>query len=407
MPARLVERFRVAFFRRFLSLLLAAIAVSEWVILVRISKRAGLTVPLSLHVLVPLGFFLVNRALSARLRELPSGRIASAYAAFAFTCVFGGVIVGVAELGWAIAKLGAVPAVRAAGLVPVAAASGWDAMFALLVDAGLAGLAGLFLFGYTAGGRALVTTFRRVQVRGLAKSLTGFRIVHLSDLHVGAFLRLDELRTHVERVNALAPDLICITGDLVDRAETCEAAFPVLADLRARHGVLVTLGNHDVAAGADGVEAALRSLTPFTVLRNARVELRPEGEPLVVVGLDDLGRDWARGVLEHPALPSLVEDVPSEVPLIVLTHRPDCFDQAAEAGANLVLAGHTHGGQLALPTLGGKRMRNLAEFITRYHRGVYERGASTLIVSNGLGFTGQRVRLFTPREIGCIELGRA
>ncbi len=407
MLARFLERFRLTFFRWFLPLLLAAIAASEWVILVRVARRFGVAVPGGMHALAPVGLFVVNRALAARLRVAPGGRIASAYAAFAFTCVFGGVLVGVAELAWALARLGAVPAVRAAGVVPVALTSGWEPTFEALVDLGLLGLAGLFLFGYTGGRHALVTSLRRVPVHGLAPSLDGFRIVHLSDLHVGAFLGLAELREHVARVNALAPDLICITGDLVDRVETCETAFPVLAGLRARHGVLVTLGNHDVAAGADAVAAALRSLTPFTVLRNARVELASEGWRLVIVGLDDLGRDWARGVREHPALPGLVEDVPDGAPLIVLTHRPDCFEQAADAGASLVLAGHTHGGQLALPTLGARRIRNLAEFITRYDRGVFRRGVSTLIVSNGLGFTGQPVRLFTPREIGRIELGCA
>jgi predicted MPP superfamily phosphohydrolase len=221
---------------------------------------------------------------------------------------------------------------------------------------------------------------------------------------MGAFLRPDELARHVARINALAPDLVCITGDLVDRAATCDEAFPVLAGLTARHGVVVTLGNHDVAAGAEAVTAALRRLTPFTVLRNARFELERDGARLAVVGVDDLGRDWARGVLEHPALPGLARDVAPATPLVVLTHRPDCFEQAARLGADLVLAGHTHGGQIGLPSWRGRRVRNPAAFITRYDRGTFRSGTATLIVSNGLGFTGQPVRLFTPRQIGCVEL---
>jgi len=77
--------------------------------------------------------------------------------------------------------------------------------------------------------------------------------------------------------------------------------------------------------------------------------------------------------------------------------------QAAAAGVALTLSGHTHGGQLAVPWFGGRR-RNLAEFITPFHRGLYERGASYLYVNSGLGVTGQRIRLFTPREIGVFEL---
>jgi hypothetical protein len=206
-------------------------------------------------------------------------------------------------------------------------------------------------------------------------------------------------------VNALEPDLVCVTGDLVDRLEGCAAGFPTLAGLRARHAVLVTLGNHDFYAGADAVSDAVRRLTPFTLLRDECVHLEIDGAPLTIAGVDDLGRDWARGVLEHPALPPLAAAVPSGNPLIVLSHRPDCFGQAARLGAALMLSGHTHGGQLALPV--GRRLRNLAEFISPFHRGLYRDGAATLYVNRGLGFTGQKVRLFTPREIACIELSAA
>src|SRR5262249_15202254 len=173
--------------------------------------------------------------------------------------------------------------------------------------------------------------------------------------------------------------------------------------LSACHGVCVTLGNHDSSAVADMVTRALRRLTPFTVLRNARVDVERDGARLVIVGIDDLGRDWARGVLEHPALPGLAADVGD--PLVVLSHRPDCFPQAARLGAALMLSGHTHGGQLALPL--GRRRRTLAEFISRFDRGLYRDGDATLYVNRGLGFTAQKIRLFTPREIACITLTRA
>jgi predicted MPP superfamily phosphohydrolase len=239
-------------------------------------------------------------------------------------------------------------------------------------------------------------------VPGLPPALAGLRIVQLSDLHIGAYLGREELVEHVRRVNALAPDLICITGDLVDRPETCPLAFPTLAGLRARYGVLVILGNHDVYAGADTVTEALRRLTPFTVLRNARTEVRVDDTTLPVLGLDDLGLDWARGVREHPALADLAATVPAGQPFLVLSHRPDCFPQAARLGASLVLSGHTHGGQLALPGFSGRR--NLAQFITTFDRGVYRAGEAVLYVNRGLGFTGQPVRLFTSREIACLEL---
>jgi predicted MPP superfamily phosphohydrolase len=204
-------------------------------------------------------------------------------------------------------------------------------------------------------------------------------------------------------VNALAPDLICVTGDLVDRPETCAEAFPTLARLRARHGVFVTLGNHDTRAGADTVTAALRRLTPFRILRNERTDVAIGGAVLTLLGVDDLGRDWARGVLEHPALPPLAAGLPAGRPVIVLSHRPDCFPQAARLGAALMLSGHTHGGQLALPWP-GRRTRNLAQFMTAFDRGLYRDRDATLYVNRGLGFSGQKIRLFTPREIACLTL---
>jgi hypothetical protein len=181
----------------------------------------------------------------------------------------------------------------------------------------------------------------------------------------------------------------------------------VLAGLRARRGVFVTLGNHDVYAGAAAVTAALRRLTDFTVLRNASAEVRINGAVLPVVGVDDLGRDWARGVPEHPALSGLAAGLPPGEPWLLLSHRPDCFAQAARLGVSLMLSGHTHGGQLALPARGGRRARNLAEFITTFDRGTYRQGSSMLYVNRGLGFTGQKIRLFTPREVACIELRAA
>jgi uncharacterized protein len=400
----LAERFRLRFFRVFLRLLLGAIAVCEELIAARIVRRFGIDVVPLAHGIAMAGFYALNLALARRLRTEAAHPVIAAYAACAFTALFAGLFVALAELGWMAVAFAAPPAVRFAGVLPTADAAVWRPRFELGVDVGIAAIAGLFLFGYTAGRRALEVNRRRIAIADLPASLTGFRIVHVSDLHIGAFLRRDELATHVARINALAPDLICITGDLVDRAATCEHAFPVLAGLAARHGVVVTLGNHDVAAGAEAVTAALRRLTPFTVLRNARIDVERDGARFAVIGLDDLGRDWTRGVLEHPALPPLVRDVPEQTPLVVLSHRPDCFEQAATLGAQLVLAGHTHGGQIGVPSWPGRGVRNPAEVITRYARGVFRSGAATLVVSNGLGFTGQPVRLFTPRQIGCLEL---
>ena len=178
-----------------------------------------------------------------------------------------------------------------------------------------------------------------------------------------------------------------------------------MARLRATYGTVAVLGNHDHYAGADRVEAALKRLTPFRVLRDEQTTIDIRGQRLHVIGLDDHGRDWARGKSKIPYLSAALAHVPAAAPVLLLSHRPDVFPQAAEGGVALTLAGHTHGGQIGVPWFDG-RIRNLAEFITDFDRGLYERSGSYLYVNCGLGVTGQRIRLNTPREIVVIDVQR-
>src|SRR3989442_565128 len=390
-PLGLAERAKRAFFRSFFRLLLGFIALAEWASAAWVLFVAGVHVPRAAHLLAPLAIYALNRWIITRPRHarLVTGTLSRVYVPVAFSSIFLALFLALAGGLWGVGTLLAGP--------HLAHAYYW------LVNAGFATVAGLLFYGYTFGRRRLAVSHLEVPVRGLPSTLDGLRLVHLSDLHIGAHLDLAELGEHVERVNALAPDLICVTGDLVDRPETCAEAFPTLAGLRARHGVFVTLGNHDFYAGADTVTAALRRLTPFRVLRDERVEVAIGGALPTLLRIDDLRRDWARGVLEHPALPPLAAGVTTGRPFIVLSHRPDCFPQAARLGAALMLSGHTHGGQLALPWP-GRRTPNPAEFISAFDRGLYRDGDATVYVNRGLGFTGQKIRLFTPREIACLTL---
>jgi predicted MPP superfamily phosphohydrolase len=391
-PLGLAERAKRAFFRSFFRLLIAFIALAEWACVAWVLVVAGLHVPRAAHLLVPVAIYFFNRWIITRTR-VPAAGVAAVlrvYVPVAFSCIFCALFLALAGVLWLPLALVAGPR--------LAHAYYW------LANAGFAMVGGLLFYGYAFGRRALELTRIEVPVRGLPPALDGLCIVQLSDLHIGQHLGLAELAEHVERVNALAPDLICLTGDLVDRPETCARAFPTLAGLRARHGVFATLGNHDVYAGAETVTDALRALTPFRVLRDERADVEIDGATLTILGVDDLGRDWARGVLEHPALPPLAAAVSPGRTFIVLSHRPDCFPQAARLGAALMLSGHTHGGQLALPSRLGRRARNLAEFISAFDRGLYREGDTTLYVNRGLGFTGQKIRLFTPREIACLTL---
>lgn len=398
--ASIVERATRRFFRSFLTLVPASIALTQWACVAWIAHSAEIALPLWLHVVAPLALFFVNERIM--YREVAVGplgtRVIRSYAALAFTSFFCALFLVVAHVLWLFAALVVEPLTGLFSPVP-------SGMWAIGVYTGFATIGGLFLLGYTLGQRALIVTRLPLAVNGLPPDLSGFRIVQVSDLHIGQYLDVDELEDHVRQVNELAPDLVCITGDLVDSREGCARAFPVLARLRARHGVVVVLGNHDVVAGAEVVTAMLRRLTPFTVLRNATMRIASEdGRGLTIIGIDDLGRDWARGVTEHPALEPLASAVSDAEPFVVLSHRPDCFPQAARLGAAAMLSGHTHGGQVGLPAWPGGRALNLARLFTAFDRGVFRSGDATLYVNRGLGFAFERVRLFTPREIACLEL---
>jgi hypothetical protein len=210
----------------------------------------------------------------------------------------------------------------------------------------------------------------------------------------------------VERTNALEPDLIVITGDIFDFDPAfIEDGLRRLAELRARCGVYAILGNHDVYTGTDRVVAGFAALAPgIRLLRDEIVELPLPGK-LYLAGVEDPGPDWSARRLELPAIERLASQRPDDGPTLLLVHRPEAFPQAARLGFPLVLAGHTHGGQLALPTPGGPW--NLARIVTRFTRGRYQLANSTLYVTRGVGVGGPALRVNCSREITTLELAPA
>jgi len=299
----------------------------------------------------------------------------------AFTAAFGALVVLLASAGLS----------QEAGL----------AIFRAGSAAGVVALAGALAWGFAVEPSRLEVTRTRVTLPG---AQAGLRIAHLSDLHIGNGLEGRHLESLIERVNALAPDLVALTGDLFDADPAAvEPGARALGALRARLGVFAVLGNHDVKLGAEQVAAALRAGAPeMTLLRDAWSAL-PDGEPLLVAGVDDPGRDWTglRG-RPLPAIDRLAAALPAGATALLLVHRPDAFPQAARLGFRLVLAGHFHGGQVAVPAAGGRW--NAARLFSPYHRGLYRAGEAQLYVSRGLGFAGPRVRIGARREIALLEL---
>jgi len=213
-----------------------------------------------------------------------------------------------------------------------------------------------------------------------------YTIAHLTDVHVGSLIGRDFIETLVRRVNALKPDLIVITGDLVDGplSELRPHVEP-LRDLRARDGVYAVTGNHEFYWNVEAWLHHIRSLG-IHVLRNEHVTI---GGALELAGVDDssFGEDVPRAVAGcDPALP-----------LVLLAHHPRTVNRAVAAGVDLQLSGHTHGGQM-LP------WGWLARIWDPVVSGLRRFGATWLYVSDGTGYWGPPLRVGTRCEIAAITL---
>jgi len=240
------------------------------------------------------------------------------------------------------------------------------------------------------------TTTREIVLDRLPSALDGFRIVQISDLHIGSMLGARFARSVVDRVNALAPDLIAVTGDLVDGpVRHLENEVAPFADLRAPHGTFFVTGNHDYYSGADPWLAQVRALG-MRPLRNERVTISRDGAHFDLAGVDDHRADLFG--------PGHGEDVPAALAgrnpdeaVVLLAHDPSTFPAAVEAGVDLQLSAHTHGGQIWPFDL-------LVRAAVGFVAGHYRRGASQLLVIRGTGFWGPPMRLRAPAEILDITL---
>jgi predicted MPP superfamily phosphohydrolase len=237
----------------------------------------------------------------------------------------------------------------------------------------------------------------RVPLARWPAALDGFRIVQISDIHIGPILGRGFAAGLTEAVNALEPDLIAVTGDLVDgRVEHLREEVAPFAALRARHGVFFVCGNHDFYSGVSGWAERVAELGMRT-LRNERTEIAVAGEVFELAGVDDYRGDWRLGSTHD--LPRALEGRDLERPVVLLAHDPTTFDEASARGVDLQLSGHTHGGQIW-------PFRWMVRMAVRWVEGMHRQGASTLYVSRGTGFWGPPLRLLAPAEITELTLVR-
>ena len=373
------------------------VLVAHWVVTVAAGREGfGLVPGLALAaLLVAFNVLAAPRVRRWRRTRGWGGRVARLYLESSVAILLLGVAVALTWVVfvpfWGIAEL---------------AGAGSEAVFRVFRWVSLVGVGGLsllILWGFSAGQAIVDRTRVRVQLPGLHPDLSGLRLVQISDLHIGNALDARRLARMVEWTNDLDPDVIVVTGDLFDFDPShIEEGARGLARLHARYGVYAVLGNHDHYTGADAVAQGLARWAPNVTLLRDEVLRLPLDEPLYLAGVEDPGRDWAARGLDIEGLRAVAEARPDDGPVVLLVHRPEAFPQAARLGFPLVLAGHTHGGQIAFPTPGGRW--NLARFATGFTRGLYRRNGSILYVNRGLGVGGPALRIHCSREIATIEL---
>jgi predicted MPP superfamily phosphohydrolase len=231
----------------------------------------------------------------------------------------------------------------------------------------------------------------------LPPALDGFRLVHLTDLHASRLMRAPWVEAVVARANALEPDLTVITGDLIDGTPAARVAdVRPLKDLRARHGVIAIPGNHDYYSEYLGWLPAFEQLG-LRMLFNEHVTVTHNGRGLVLAGVTDIVASRIGQPL--PNIVAALEKAPKSDPVILLSHRPLGAVRHSQAGVDLQLSGHTHGGQI----LGLHMVTAWAN--EGFVSGLYRVGDMQLYVSNGAGlWAGFPVRLGRPSEITQIVL---
>jgi predicted MPP superfamily phosphohydrolase len=256
-------------------------------------------------------------------------------------------------------------------------------------------LGGLVFWAFFIEPNRLDVRQQTIQIANWPQELNGLRIAVLADIHAGApFIDDKKLRLIVQRTNELRPDLIVILGDymtsdgLVRQQMKPEIFAPILKDFSAPLGVYSVLGNHDWWYDGKHVRRSLEQ-NGIKVIDNEVVQLNVRGTSLWLAGLSDL---WTH----PPHIEETINKVPEGAPVIALTHNPDIFPRIPQR-VPLLLAGHTHGGQVRFPLIGS--VVHSSRLGERYEVGHVFENNHHLFVTTGIGTSIIPVRFGVPPEI--------
>ena len=257
----------------------------------------------------------------------------------------------------------------------------------------------ILFYGTVAGVSNLNIVNTKITSQKVDESQSDLKIAYISDIHYNNFMGYTRLQNMIETINKNKPDIIIFGGDLFDDPDTYvitdEARIELielLSSLEAEFGKFAVLGEEDHKV--DKVEDLLFK-ADFELLNNESILINKNGSTSInLIGIDSL-------IDGNVDIEKAFDSVDTNLFTIVVTHAPDLFDQLPFNDVDLVLSGHSHGGQVSLPVIGALKKVNGA---MNYSLGTYYVNDTTLIVSNGLGTTERDLRLFSEPECHMIRL---
>jgi uncharacterized protein len=334
-------------------------------------------------VLVPAGFF------AHRLAK-PRFAATLAWAGFVFMGLFSSLLV-LTVLRDVLLLAGSIVNLAMASALPIDALRADSAAAVPLL-----GIAVTFV-GYLNARRTAGVVTVEIPVKGLPAALQGFTIVQISDIHVGTTIRRQYVEAIVEAVNRLRPDIVAITGDLVDGSvpELAPHVAP-LSRLVSKHGSYFVTGNHEYYSGVEPWLTEIRRLG-MEVLHNQHVVITRDGAKLVLAGVPDYSGGHFDSAHRSDPQAALAGAPPDAAVKILLAHQPRSAAAAAQAGFDLQLSGHTHGGQFLPWTF-------LVKLQQPFTAGLHQVGRLRVYVSRGTGYWGPPKRLGAPSEITRVRL---
>lgn len=261
-----------------------------------------------------------------------------------------------------------------------------------------AGLTLLSSYPFFIEGKILCVNEYKLPVRGLPRSFNTFRIAHLSDIHYGFLVSRSFVKKVVKLANDSRPDIIVCTGDYVqerNKTKQIDTVWPLLAQLKAKHGVYSILGNHDHWANFERSEYWLNETGQN--IRHRSVKIVKDCQELWLGGAGDFYEDI-------PGIDTAFSNVSEDACKILLTHNPDTLDGYYRTKINIALAGHTHGGQVSIPFIGSPivPVHNKS-----YTSGYIEGPKTNVFISRGIGWAILPVRFNCFPEVAILHLSAA